>query len=147
MKPEETIDFHIRCAWLKISKMYNQEALRHGLTQATGFVLLNIDPKGGTPSTRLGPLMGMEPTSLSRTLKSMEEKGWICRVDDNSDRRITRITLTAEGKKFRNISKQVVVSFNQRLLNVIPHEKLEHFREVMEIINKHTNQQPQKTGS
>ena len=35
---------------------------------------LSIDPKKGTPSTSLGPKMGMEATSLSRTLKSLEEK-------------------------------------------------------------------------
>lgn len=138
MKPEETIDFHIRWAWLKIAKMYNQEAARHGLTQSAGFVLLNIDPKAGTPSTQLGPMMGMEPTSLSRTLKTMEQKGWIYRAADGSDRRVTRIRLTEEGKKLRNISKQVVVAFNQRLINAIPENKLGHFMEVMQIINRYT---------
>ena len=44
---------------------------------ATGFALLSIDPEKGTPSTSLGPKMGMEATSLSRTLKTMEEKGLI----------------------------------------------------------------------
>jgi len=138
MKPEETIDFHIRWAWLKIAKMYNQEAAKHGLTQSTGFVLLNINPRKGTPSTQLGPMMGMEPTSLSRTLKTMEDMGWICRTADESDRRIMRIRLTEEGKKLRNISRQVVVSFNERLINAIPKKKLEHFREVMHIINRYT---------
>ena len=38
-----------------------------------------IDPKKGTPSTSLGPKMGMEATSLSRTLKTMEIKNLITR--------------------------------------------------------------------
>ncbi|GIR50705.1 MAG: hypothetical protein CM15mP59_4470 [Flavobacteriaceae bacterium] len=35
---------------------------------ATGLALLSIDTEEGVPSTSLGPRMGMESTSLSRTL-------------------------------------------------------------------------------
>ena len=142
MKPEDTIDFHIRWAWLKIARMYNQEAARHGLTQSTGFVLLNIDPRNGTPSTQLGPLMGMESTSLSRTLKAMEDKGWIRRTSDEHDRRVSRIVLTGEGKRLRNISRKTVVAFNEKLIGEIPAEKLKHFREVIHIIDQHTVKNP-----
>lgn len=138
MKPEETIDFHIRWAWLKIARMYNQEAAKHGLTQSTGFILLNIDPQQGTPSTQLGPKMGMEPTSLSRTLKTMQEKGWIKRVPDETDGRVARIVLTEEGGRLRNISRRTVVNFNSKLFDEIPSEKLDHFKEVIQIIDQHT---------
>lgn len=138
MKPEETLDFHIRWAWLKIAKMYNQQAAQYGLTQSAGFILLNIDPKNGTPSTQLGPMMGMEPTSLSRTLKNMETKGWIAREKDSNDGRIQRIVLTQEGKRLRNISKSTVVDFNEKLLQEVSPEKLEVFKEIIQIIDKHT---------
>ncbi|GAB5539530.1 MAG: MarR family transcriptional regulator [Salibacteraceae bacterium] len=138
MKPEETIDFHIRWAWLKISKMYNQEAANHGLTQSTGYILLNVDPRSGTPSTQLGPMMGMEPTSLSRTLKSMEEKGWIEKLPDSDDRRITRICLTEEGKRLRGISRKTVVGFNQKLLDQIGEKRFQSFKEVIQIIDQKT---------
>lgn len=141
MKPEETLDFHVRWAWLKIAKMYNQEAAKHGITQTIGFVLLHIDPKQGTPSTQLGPQMGMEPTSLSRTLKTMEAKGWIARVKDDKDKRITRIFLTAEGLRLRNLSKDTVVHFNKKLLGVLSDEKLNHFKEVIQVIDQHTVKQ------
>lgn len=141
MKPEETIDFHIRWAWLKIARMYNQAASKHGLTQSTGHILLNIDPKNGTPSTQLGPKMGMEPTSLSRTLKSMEEKGWVCRVPDAVDKRVMRILLTKEGARLRNISRQTVVDFNRKLFEDIPSEKWDHFKEVIQAIDQHTLKQ------
>ena len=72
------MDFAIRHLWHKISRMYNQKANDHDLTMSIGFILLNIE-KEGTPSTQLGPKMGMEPTSLSRTLKTMEETAMIVR--------------------------------------------------------------------
>ena len=73
MKPEDTIDFNIRSTWHKIARMYNVQAAEHGVSMATGMVLLNIDLKEGTPSTSLGPKMGMESRSLTRTLKNLEE--------------------------------------------------------------------------
>ena len=88
MKPEETIDFHIRWAWHGIARIYNPEAAQHGLTMSTGYVLLSIDHLVGTPSTKLGPMMGMEPRSLVRTLQSMEEDGLIKRKPDKIDKRV-----------------------------------------------------------
>tara|TARA_B100000902_G_C27259303_1_gene889728 strand:+ start:1187 stop:1618 length:432 start_codon:yes stop_codon:yes gene_type:complete len=138
MKPEDTIDFHVRWAWLKISKMYNQVASNHGLTQSTGFILLNIDPKNGTPSTQLGPMMGMEPTSLSRTLKSMEEKGWIFKKQDELDKRVSRICLSDEGYRLREFSKKTVLGFNQKLLKEVGEDRFRHFKEVVQIIDRQT---------
>ena len=139
MKSEETIDFHIRWAWLKIAKMYNQEAVKHGLTQSTGFVLLSIDPVKGTPSTRLGPMMGMEPTSLSRTLKSMEQRSWIERKSDATDGRVTTVHLTTEGKRLREISKSTVIGFNKKVLAEVDKESFKNFIHVIEVIEKHTS--------
>jgi len=98
MKPEETIDFHIRWVWAKIARMYNAQAAQHGGSMSIGYILLNID-KEGTHSTKLGPKMGMEPRSLTRTLKTMEEKGLISRKVDANDRRMVRVFLTEEGVK------------------------------------------------
>lgn len=134
MKPEETLDFHIRWAWTKISRIYNNEAAKFGGTMSIGFVLLNID-KEGTPSTKLGPKMGMESRSLTRTLKSMEEKGLIERKADSKDGRMVRVFLTDRGNKMRETSKEVVLQLNHALQQKIPQGKLNTFFEVMETIN------------
>ncbi len=135
MKPEETIDFHIRWAWAKISKAYNNEAAKNGGTMAIGYVLLNID-KEGTPSTKLGPRMGMEPTSLSRILKSMEDLKLIKRVADRNDKRVVKIQLTAKGKDMREVSKNAVFKFNTMVHENIATDKLTTFFEVMKQIHQ-----------
>lgn len=134
-KAEEYIDFNLRHAWHKISRMYNQKAKIHGLTMSIGFILLIVD-KEGTPSTQLGPRMGMEPTSLSRTLKTMESKGLIYRKIDDDDKRKVLIHLSEEGVQLRKQVKEVVVSFNEKLIKEIPSNKLSAFFEVMEIIDE-----------
>lgn len=136
MKREETIDYHIRAAWHAIARMYNQRASNYGATMAIGFVLLNIDVEEGTPATKIAPLMGLEARSLTRLLKTLEERGAIYRKVDANDKRCVRIFLTEEGKRGREQSKETVLRFNQLVREEIPEQKLEVFFEVIQSINK-----------
>ena len=132
---DKTIDYVLRTTWLAVNKMYNEEAAQFETTMATGFALLSIDPENGTPSTSLGPKMGMEATSLSRTLKTMEEKGLIERKPNPEDGRGVLIYLTEFGREKRAYSREKVLTFNEAIRNSISKEKLEHFYEVAEVIN------------
>ncbi len=133
---EITIDYALRATWQAVTKMYNEEAKEFGTTMAVGFTLLSIDPKTGTPSTALGPKMGMEATSLSRILKSMEEKGLIKRKPNPNDGRGVLIHLTDFGLEKREDSKSVVLRFNEAVKNNVTEEQLKNFFEVTETINK-----------
>jgi len=115
--------------------MYNEEAAKFGSTMATGFTLLSIDPEKGTPSTALGPKMGMEATSLSRILKTMEKKGLITRKPNPKDGRGVLIGLTDFGVEKRINSKEKVILFNEAVKKNVSEEQLKHFYEVTEVIN------------
>jgi DNA-binding MarR family transcriptional regulator len=132
---DKTIDYVLRTTWLNIQKMYNEEASKIGSTMATGFTLLSIDPDKGTPSTALGPKMGMEATSLSRILKTMDENGLIERHPNPEDGRGVIITLTDFGLEKRDYSKEKVLAFNEAIKNNVSEEQLKHFYEVSEVIN------------
>lgn len=130
-----TIDYALRATWQVVAKMYNEEAKEFDSTMAVGFTLLSIDPKTGTPSTALGPKMGMEATSLSRILKSIESKGLIKRKPNPKDGRGVLIHLTNYGLEKRKDSKDVVLRFNEVVKENVSEEKLKHFFEVMQTIN------------
>ncbi|MFK7832578.1 MAG: MarR family winged helix-turn-helix transcriptional regulator [Winogradskyella sp.] len=132
---DKTIDYVLRTTWLAVNKMYNEEALQFGTTMATGFALLSIDPENGTPSTSLGPKMGMEATSLSRTLKTMEEKGLIERKPNPEDGRGVLIFLTEFGREKRAYSKEKVLTFNDTIRDNVSADELKNFYKVSEVIN------------
>ena len=136
MKKEKTVDFHIKWGWHAISRMYNAYASQYDMTMAIGYVLLNIDLDTGTPATKIGPLLGMEPRSLVRMLKSLEERGWIRREVDGTDKRFVRIYLTDEGKAKRELAREGVLQFNQMIRERIPLDKLVLFMDVMKDINR-----------
>ncbi len=131
---EKTIDYVLRTTWLAVQKMYNEEASKFEATMATAFTLLSIDPKKGTPSTSLGPKMGMEATSLSRILKVLEERNLIKRGPNPEDGRGVLIHLTELGLEKREESRQRVFTFNDKVKDEIDNEKLNHFYEVSDII-------------
>ncbi len=139
MIKEKTTDQLIKELWMAIAKLYNEEASKYGGTMAIGYVLLKIDPQVGTPSTALAPMLGMEATSLSRTLKKMEEKGLIFREKNPYDGRSVLIKLTEYGCQMREKSKEVVLKFNEVLNERIGEEKLEIFRSVSNDILKIVN--------
>jgi DNA-binding MarR family transcriptional regulator len=130
----QTIDHVLRATWQAVAKMYNEEAAKYGATMATGLALLSIDAEDGVPSTSLGPRMGMEATSLSRTLKSMEEKGLVRREPNPEDGRGVLIKLTQEGLQKRKLSKSLVKKFNQAIEKTITESELKAFHKVADVI-------------
>jgi len=135
MRREETVDYVIKAAWHAIARMYNQQAAKHDITMSMGFVLLNIHAEG-TPATKIAPLMGLEARSLSRLLKSMEQKGLVYREADPADKRMVRIVLTKEGKKKKERSRETVLRFNEAVRNHVDAGKLNVFFEVLYDIQK-----------
>lgn len=132
---QKTIEYSLRSTWQLITAMYNEKAMKYDATMTMAFTLLSIDAEG-TPSTALGPKMGMESTSLSRLLNTMEEKGYIERKPNPEDGRGVLIFLTEQGKEKRDLSKKTVLEFNNGLLESIAPEKMEHFFEVIEAIKE-----------
>ena len=136
MKREKTIDHALRATWQSVAKAYNEQAQKHESTMAMAQALLYIDYEQGTPSTALGPSMGMEATSLSRILKNMEDKGLIIREKNPDDGRGMIVKLTELGKEKRELSKASVLQFNNLIKGNIAEIKIRHFFEVTDLINK-----------
>ena len=102
---------------------------------ALGMILLNIDMYEGTPSTQLGPNMGMEATSLTRSLNNLEKLGVIERRKDPNDKRKTIIHLT-EFSKRRKIAKKTVIELNNSIFDELEDNEIKTFFNVIMKINK-----------
>lgn len=114
MKQQETIDYFLKVVWQNVSNAYNQIASGFGITQAIGYVLINID-KEGTAVSQLAGLLGVKATSLSRMLNNMEELGLIYRETSSGDKRSVKVYLTELGYEKRKMAKGVVIDFNEYL--------------------------------
>jgi DNA-binding MarR family transcriptional regulator len=136
MKKEETIDFHIKSCWHSISRMYNQKAIQEDITTSIGFVLININSKDGTPATKIAPMMGLESRSLTRVLRTMEDKGLISKKADTQDKRSVRVYLTQEGRRKKAVSIETIMDFNQKVKVALSPDEWDTFFMIFEKINK-----------
>jgi DNA-binding MarR family transcriptional regulator len=138
MKAQDTIGYQIKTTWQSIAKMYNRLTHEQGYSQAIGYVLINVK-KGGVPVTKIAPLMGIEPTSLSRLLNTMEDKGLIYREKDTVDRRVVKLFLTEKGLEFQKKSRRIVLEFNSFIFDNFDEAEMDVFFKVIEKINALTN--------
>ena len=120
MQSKETIDYFLKITWQSMANRYNQTASEFEITQAVGYMLINID-KEGTAVSQIATLLGLKSTSLSRMLNNMEKQGLIYRQADTLDKRSVKIFLTELGKQKRRLAKKVIQEFNE-YLNIHIHE-------------------------
>jgi len=143
MKPEETVDYFLKMAWQTAANKYNQIASDYGITQALGYMLINIHEEG-TAVSQIAAFSGVKSTSLSRILKSMEELELIYRKPDPEDKRSVKIYLTPLGKEKRQVAKFVVRSFNEYLNeHVSSKERLQLIKTLNKIIQLTIDYKPQ----
>ena len=115
MARNNTIDYYLKTAWQSVANSYNQVAAKVGLTQASGYVLINIR-KEGTAVSQIASLLGVRSTSLSRMLSSMEKQGLIYREANVLDKRSVKVFLTDLGLQKRESAKEIVREFNDYLI-------------------------------
>jgi DNA-binding MarR family transcriptional regulator len=130
-KHTETVDSKIKSSWQIISRMYNAQATQYGGSIAIGHFLLNIDSEDGAYASEIAPMLGMESTSLSRIIKTLEKEKMIVRKSDKTDKRKVKIILTQKGKENKELAKNIVRNFNSELENKIGRARLEDFMKTL----------------
>ncbi|MCB9033130.1 MAG: MarR family transcriptional regulator [Chitinophagales bacterium] len=128
---DKMVIYQLRTAWLNIAKLYNDITAQYDGTISMAFVLLAIYEDEGTPVTKIAPRIGMEPNSLSRVLKALEEKKIIKRKKDKTDSRIVKIKLTEKGIKLRKFALKSVFNLEKIIHAKIDEKDLESFFKVM----------------
>jgi DNA-binding MarR family transcriptional regulator len=135
-KHTETIDSKLKTAWQLVSRMYNTEASLHDATIAMAHFLLNVDSHEGSFASDIAPQLGMESTSLSRIISSLEEKKLILRKSDKTDKRKILITLTKKGIEQKELAKNTVRNFNHLVEIKIGKKRIEDFFKTIDEITE-----------
>lgn len=137
MKQQETVDYFLKVVWQNMSNTYNQIASGFGITQAIGYVLINIE-KEGTAVSKLAGLLGVKATSLSRMLNNMEELGLIYRETSPGDKRSVKVYLTDLGREKRQLAKGVVIAFNEYMNAHLTIQEKNNLIQTLQKLNKLT---------
>ncbi|MBM3918345.1 MAG: MarR family transcriptional regulator [Sphingomonadales bacterium] len=135
-KPRKTVCSVARMAWMNISRMYNSEAQAYELSTSAAFLLLHLGEEG-TQVGQLAGLLGMEASSMTRILRSIEKRGWVVRSRQNEqDRREVKLMLTPEGQAARQIARDYVRKFNRHVQDLVSEHDLQAFYRVSDAIQR-----------
>ena len=89
----------------RVATQLYEEALRPSGVRATQFTLLQaLRQAPGISQKQLGELLGIDSTTLTRTLAGLRRKAWL-RSHPGEDRRELRLSLTPAGlREFRRVA-------------------------------------------
>jgi DNA-binding MarR family transcriptional regulator len=88
---------NLRRAARAVTRLYNRE-LRQGEIEITQFtILMALERAGEISQGKLGKLLGLDSTTLTRMLGLLKKRGWI-QEKEGEDRRFRMIRLTTGGR-------------------------------------------------
>ncbi len=88
----------LRRAARAVTQLYDGELRASGLSTAQFTLLQALASAGPLNQGRLGGLLAIDSTTLSRTLRPLERKRWIRRRPGEEDQRERQIELTTAGR-------------------------------------------------
>lgn len=125
----------IKTSWLLVEKFYNEIANENDTSLAMAFVLMAINNEKGSTVTSIAPRIGMEPNSISRTLKALIEKKYVTKKYSKADKRKVYICLTKEGLEKQKIALEKMFVLENSIKKSLTEEDLNGFFNVMNNIS------------
>jgi len=102
---------------------------RYTLSQC--FVLLSI-PEGGIDMSTLSSNLGLDNSTITRLVDTLEKKDLVRREKDQEDRRVNIVLLTDKGDKLAGEFETSIELFGDDVLENISLEKRERVKESLE---------------
>jgi MarR family transcriptional regulator, organic hydroperoxide resistance regulator len=106
------------------------------ITQSELLFFSSIDDCNGISSNELSRTMSLSPSRVSRVVDKLVINGYLDRNIDSLDRRAITLCLTSKGKEIKKRIDSERLQCEQQVLNVLPNEEVDKFREIIDKIIK-----------
>lgn len=110
-----------------------------GITAAKWRILFIIDREPQCTQKMLTDQIEVDPGSITRQVKRLEAEGYIRREDDPRDNRLTRIFLTARGRRYVDRKMELRREFLRRMLAGIPPKEVERLQATLTRIHENVS--------
>lgn len=108
----------------------------HGLRVPEWRVLFGLYARKHLSMKELSDIACVDPATLSRTIDRLEKSGWLTRISDSDDMRITRLSLTTSGNKLVQRIRPSVEQLNEDAVAEIPKAAVDMLRWTMQEIHQ-----------
>jgi DNA-binding MarR family transcriptional regulator len=104
----------------------------YGLRVPEWRALAALYSRRGCTTSQLAELATIDRTTLTRTVDRMQQAGWIERLADDADMRVTRLALTAAGKRMFERIWPEVQRLNELALEGLPRSDIQSLQRILE---------------
>ena len=117
----------------KMGKLLDMDRQSRPLTKAE-FYLMNMLYDGKPANvTVLANRLRVSKTTVSKLIRCVEDKGYVQRITDSNDRRVTYIQLSERGK---TLTRSCILSNKRHLVEMVDRIGEEDTNELIRIMNK-----------
>jgi DNA-binding MarR family transcriptional regulator len=123
------------------AQQLKEDSCCQGVTLAQCHTILEIEDLGRATSVELSKRLGLDKSTLSRTIDGLVNIGLIDRVAHPTDRRFTLLSLTAKGQEVADQINQSNDDFYSRVFEGIENEShdkvIENFEKLVWAMRRH----------
>ena len=119
---EKSIGFKINQTANKLNNKYNQLLQSFDIAPEQRATLEIIKYEIDVTQTKIANILGKDKTTISRTLNSLENKGFI--IKSQKDKRTNLIEITQKGEDILNESSSCVKTFRKNLTSKLDNEEI-----------------------
>lgn len=114
-----------------MDQVFRRELRALDLTVIEWYILRALYDADGQHASELAQAVGRAATSFTPNLDKLQDKGYIERRPDLSDRRAVRIHLTKAGEEKRNSVLDASENIDEKLASMFSHNDFETFLDVL----------------
>ncbi|MCW5661238.1 MAG: MarR family transcriptional regulator [Burkholderiaceae bacterium] len=119
-----------------------QELRTFGLRVPEWRVLASLCARRRCSMSELADLATIDRTTLTRTVDRMEQAGWVARLGDASDLRVTRLAPTASGERLFQRVWPAVETLNRIAVEGLPTGAIDRLRSTLARMKTNLDHEP-----
>lgn len=119
-----------------VTQFYDNLLQPTGLKVTQYSMLANIDLQQSVSISRLGEILLLDQTTITRNINLLKRNGYVDLTRDPQDARAKVITLTDKGVEKLNEAAPIWQDIQERIINDIGLEKYNDFYETLKTIQK-----------
>lgn len=104
---------------------FSRELAKFGLTAAEQPFFMALQHYEGITQEKLTAVVCVDKSATARAVRSLEQKGFLIRVEDKNDRRQNRIYPTEKARQMGPVVRKELLHFNAMMIQGIPPETAE----------------------
>lgn len=128
---QNSIAFKINKTANNINSIINHILSEHNIAIEQRVAMEIIKNETDVTLTKIAGILSKDKTTISRTLRTLEKKGFINKIDSENDRRVNFIELTLKGENTLKDSEEVVNNFRYDLISKMSENEIEIFFELL----------------